>query len=387
MVSVDHVVESAKNCGFSAWSGVPCSYLQGLINRVIDDPAIRYIAAANEGDAVALAAGMEIGGGRAVVILQNSGLGNAVNPLTSLCHSHRIPVLLIVSQRGEPGGAPDEPQHALMGAITTDLLELMQIRWERVPARDDEVAGCLGRVLAHMQRYRVPYALVAGRNDLSTWPGPASVPAASAAPRPLAAGAVPAGQVLRRAMLEAVQSALAPGDVVLATTGFTGRELYAIGDRPNQLYLVGAMGRASSVGLGLALQCPQVRVIVIDGDGAVLMRLGALAAIGRERPGNLVHVVLDNGVHDSTGGQPTGSALVDFAAVAQACGYERVCNVARPEDLRALIASGNPGPAFVRVMIAAGTDRDLPRPTVGPAETTVRLREHLRSLSAADGQH
>jgi phosphonopyruvate decarboxylase len=385
MVSADHFVEAAKSVGFSAWSGVPCSYLQGLINRVIDDPAIRYVAAANEGDAVALAAGIEIGGGRAVVMLQNSGLGNAVNPLTSLCYSHRIPVLLIVSQRGEPGGAPDEPQHALMGEITTNLLELMQIAWERFPDRDDAVAACLGRALAHMQRQCLPYALVAGRNDLSAWPAP--VTAGSAGLRPVAASAVPASQASRRAMLAAMQSALAPGDVVLATTGFTGRELYAIGDRVNQLYLVGAMGCAASVGLGLALQCPQVRIIVIDGDGAVLMRLGALATIGRERPANLVHVVLDNGVHESTGGQATGSARVDLAAIAEACGYDRTWHVARPEDLSALVAAGKPGLTFVRAMTAVGTSQDLPRPNVGPAETTDRLRRHLRSLSAPDGLH
>jgi phosphonopyruvate decarboxylase len=384
MVTVDHLVETAKRGGFSVWSGVPCSYLQGLINRVIGDPAIRYVAAANEGEAVALAAGTEIGGGRAVVMLQNSGLGNAVNPLTSLCHSHRIPVLLIVSRRGEPGGAPDEPQHALMGAITTDLLQLMQIPWERCPVRDDEVAGCLGRALAHMQQHRRPYALVAGRNDLSAWPAPALAPAACAAPRPVAADAVPAGHASRRAMLQAIQSALAPDDVVLATTGFTGRELYAIGDRVNQLYLVGAMGCASSVGLGLALQCPRVRVIVIDGDGAVLMRLGALAMIGRERPRNLLHIVLDNGVHESTGGQPTGSALIDLAAIAQACGYERTHTVAHPADLRAVLAERGCGLTFARIMTAAGTDRDLPRPAVGPAELAERLRQHVSLVAAGE---
>ena len=139
MISADTFLQQATALGFGLYAGVPCSYLKPFINAVIDATDVHYVAAANEGDAVAIAAGAQLGGTRAVAMFQNSGLGNAVNPLTSLTHVFRIPILLVTTLRGEPGGAPDEPQHGLMGAITTDMLELMQIPWEWFPTQDGEV--------------------------------------------------------------------------------------------------------------------------------------------------------------------------------------------------------------------------------------------------------
>jgi phosphonopyruvate decarboxylase len=177
-------------------------------------------------------------------------------------------------------------------------------------------------------------------------------------------------------MLRAVQTAALDTDVIIATTGYTGRELYATGDHPNQLYMVGSMGCAVSVGLGLAVARPERRVIVLDGDGAALMRLGALTTVGYERPGNLVHVLLDNGLHESTGGQSTVSRSIDFSGLAASCGYERVETVTRPDELAAVLNQPMSELTFIHVPILPGVP-ELPRPTISPAEVASRLRAHL----------
>ena len=177
-------------------------------------------------------------------------------------------------------------------------------------------------------------------------------------------------------MLAAIRAA-AGGDVLIATTGYTGRELYALGDRPNQFYMVGSMGCAASLALGLALAQPQRRIVAIDGDGALLMRLGALSAIGAELPSNLVHVLLDNGLHESTGGQATASPTVDFCALTAASGYPSVSAVTDPAALGAALSERRPGLQFIHVPIVAGIPERLPRPTIGPAEVAARLRAYL----------
>ncbi|HEX5270664.1 MAG TPA: phosphonopyruvate decarboxylase, partial [Gemmataceae bacterium] len=319
---------------------------------------------------------------RSVVMFQNSGLGNAVNPLTSLNAPFRIPALLIVTWRGEPGGDADEPQHELMGQITPRALDLLGVRRGFFPTSEAEVGPALDRAVAHMDETRLPFALVMRKDSVA----PHALRSRPAAPR-LAAPAPPAADwpadppgrddVLRR-----VRAALGPGDAVIATTGYTGRALYALEDRPSQFYLVGSMGCASSVGLGVALAQPRRRVVVLDGDGAALMRLGALTAIGARRPPNLVHLLLDNERHESTGGQATASRSADLAAVAAACGYQRVVRAATPDDCaRALGEAGNEL-TFIHVKTGPGENRSLPRPTVTPRQVADRFRAWLRDGGA-----
>jgi phosphonopyruvate decarboxylase len=364
--------------GFRLFTGVPCSYLTPFINFVIGARALRYVGAANEGDAVAIATGAELGGTHAVVMLQNSGLGNAVNPLTSLNAVFELPVLLVVTWRGEPGGAPDEPQHALMGAITEPLLDLLAIPHEPFPEEESLVAPALERAIRHMRAAGTPYAFVMRKGSVaphglrtvpevrSLRPGPALAPWA-------------AQRLTRTAALAAIRAAARPDDVLIASTGYTGRELYAAGDGSNQLYLVGSMGCASGVGLGLCTARPERRVVVIDGDGAALMRLGALATIGYERPPNLVHVLLDNEAHDSTGAQSTVSHSVDLALVAAACGYPRVVRARTGDELAESVAQGGRVLTFVHVKTHPGSPADLPRPSVRPAEAARRLRRFVAS--------
>lgn len=375
MATAAAFVRAVRQRGFQLFTGVPCSYLEPFINHVIDEPSLRYVGAANEGDALAIAAGAELGGAPSVVMFQNSGLGNAVNPLTSLAATFRIPLLLIPTLRGDPQAPPDEPQHRLMGAITTRLFELMQIPWELFPSDDAEVVRALDRAVTHMRERGTPYALVMRKDTVE-----AHALRSSPEPRPPRAASLPAPAApfaTRREVLELLRERAGDGDVLVATTGYTGRELNALGDGPNQFYMVGSMGCASSLGLGLALARPDVRVIVIDGDGAALMRLGAWATVGYERPPNLVHLVLDNQRHESTGGQSTVSHSVDFCGIAAACGYPRVARPRSLDELARFLEQARGELALAHVPIRPGTPRNLPRPTVRPDEVAQRLRAHL----------
>lgn len=378
MIRAEAFLQRARERGFRLYTGVPCSYLKPFINYVIDSDDLRYVGAANEGDAVAIGAGAELGGMRSAVMFQNSGLGNAVNPLSSLTWTFRLPVLLIPTLRGEPGGPADEPQHELMGAITTRMLEQLEIPWEPFPGQEEELAAALDRALDHMESERRPYALVMRRDTVAAHPLRRKPQPRALAPASQRLG--PSDPVGTRSdVLRAVQACVGQRDVLLATTGYTGRELCALDDRPNQLYMVGSMGCVASLALGLAIAQPDLRVVALDGDGAALMRLGGLATVGYEHPANLLHVMLDNQQHESTGGQSTVSHSIDFCAIAAACGYPRAHRATSLRDLALTLQAPKPGPLFVHVPIAPGVMPDLPRPRHAPAEVAARLRAHLEA--------
>jgi phosphonopyruvate decarboxylase len=385
MIEARDFIEAARERGFDWYAGVPCSFLTPFINCVQQDSSLRYLSMANEGDAVALIAGATLGRGGTpcgIAMMQNSGLGNAVSPLTSLTWTFRLPQLLIVTWRGQPGVA-DEPQHALMGPVTPALLTTMEIPWELFPAERSALGPALDRARTHLMESGRPYALVMPKGCVAPHalaaaarpPGRGVAAAAVVEPRRHAADARPS----RRTALEAVV-AHTPVDssVVLASTGFCGRELYAIADRPNQLYMVGSMGCVAPLALGLALARPDLMVVALDGDGAALMRLGALATLGAYGPPNLRHLLLDNGVHDSTGGQATVSSSVAFAGVAAACGYATSLETDDAASIAAwLQAPPAAGPRFARLLIRAGTPPGLPRPSMSPIEVKGRLQQHF----------
>ncbi|REE88706.1 phosphonopyruvate decarboxylase [Cupriavidus plantarum] len=385
MIEAVEFVEAARARGFEWYAGVPCSYLTPFINYVVQDPTLHYVSAANEGDAVAFIAGVTQGareGRRGVTMMQNSGLGNAVSPLTSLTWTFRLPQLLIVTWRGQPGGASDEPQHALMGPITPAMLDTMDIPWELFPTEADAVGPALDRAIAHMDSTGRPYALIMQKGSVAPY-ALASQPALPARSRAAAQtawhGVAEAALPTRRAALERV-IAHTPleGTVVVASTGFCGRELYALDDRPNQLYMVGSMGCLTPFALGLALARPDLRVVAVDGDGAALMRMGVFATLGAYGPSNLTHVLLDNGAHDSTGGQATVSRNVSFAGIAAACGYASAVEGDRLDLIDDVLSSApGDGTRFVRLAISAGTPDGLPRPTVSPVQVKTRLGRHI----------
>lgn len=373
MIDADDFLAPARRHGLDFYAGVPCSFLTPVINRVISDRSLDYVGAANEGEAVAIASGAWLAGRETVVMCQNSGLGNMVNPLTSLNFSFRIPTLLIVTWRAQPG-LKDEPQHELMGQITPDLLELMRIPHMLFPTRRDDVAAVLDGALATMRDTRLPVALIMQKDSvrddgLTQTPVPRRPRGRhddmqTGSPRPT-----------RVATLERFL-ALVPGTAaVIAATGKSGRELFTLDDRDQHLYQVGSMGCAGAMGLGLALNTDKP-VYVLDGDGAVLMHMGALATIGAHAPANLVHVVLDNGVHDSTGGQQTDSPNVDFADIALAAGYARAATADGLDGFEAALAAAarHKGPTLVHMKIAPGSMENLGRPTVKPPEVARRFK-------------
>lgn len=381
MITADQFIQTAKPYGFQFYTGVPCSYLTPFINAVIDSQALQYVGAANEGDAVAIASGMALAGHRGVVMFQNSGLGNAVNPLTSLNQIFKIPILLIVTWRGEPGGAPDEPQHQLMGEITPQLLDLMQIPWTFFPAETADIEPTLQHAVHHMTQHQTPYALVMRKGSVETATLNSRLPAKPLPTLPAATAGQPAAIATRTEILRVIQSSSQPQDVILATTGFCGRELYTLDDRVNQLYMVGSMGCVSSLALGIALAQPQRRVIAIDGDGAALMRLGAIATIGYERPTNLLHILLDNQMHESTGGQSTISRSLDFCGIAAACGYRNVAAVVSPADVKEIMESPTQQLTFLHVKTQPGVSEPLPRPNIAPDAVAQRLQQFLEGFA------
>lgn len=376
MIQAENFLHQARQRGFDFYTGVPCSFLTPLINRVINDPDCTYVGATSEGEALGIAAGAWLAGHQSVVLCQNSGLGNTVNPITSLNHPFRIPALLIVTWRGGPE-IQDEPQHALMGDITPRLLELMGIAHRPFPKHDRDIAPVLDQALAGMQANGLPFALIMEKGDVQN----ETLSATPMAPRARGKLHDHRSQAViprREEALAALLKRIPQPALVIATTGKTGRELFTLADRPQHLYQVGSMGCASAMGLGLALHSGRA-VVVIDGDGAALMKLGNLATIGACAPRALVHLLLDNGVHDSTGGQPTVAANVDFAAAAIAGGY---AVAHRCDDIPGLNKALNcafeqPGPQLIHMRIRPGSREPLGRPAIPPDQVARRLREFI----------
>ncbi|KQR89952.1 phosphonopyruvate decarboxylase [Burkholderia sp. Leaf177] len=389
MIEAAQFVEAARERGFDWYAGVPCSYLTPFINYVLQDESLNYVSAANEGDAVALIAGVALGASgafkkrRGVSMMQNSGLGNAVSPLTSLTWTFRLPQLLIVTWRGQPGVA-DEPQHALMGPVTPAMLDTMEIPWELFPTEADAIGPALDRATAHMDSTGRPYALVMQKGSVApfklTKKGLSGVRRRALNERAEVRTQFESGELSSRhdALERVIAHTPKDSTVVLASTGFCGRELYAIDDRENQLYLVGSMGCVTPMALGLALSRPDLNVIALDGDGAALMRMGVFATLGAYGPSNLTHVLLDNGAHESTGGQATVSQGVEFARIASACGYALALD---GDDLSVIDqlfeANDIDGVRFARLSISIGTPGDLPRPSITPEDVRARLQKHI----------
>ncbi|HKK16947.1 MAG TPA: thiamine pyrophosphate-binding protein, partial [Gammaproteobacteria bacterium] len=263
MIEAREFVEAARKLGFTRYTGVPCSFLTPFINYVINDDKLQYISSANEGDALATAAGAAVGGERAVVMMQNSGLGNAVSPLTSLAWVFRIPMIIITTHRGAPG-VKDEPQHELMGRITPDMLDTMQVPWETFPAAKTDIAPALDRACNYMRDQQRPYGFIMEKGTVSTHSLEKNAINNVSARRPQRKQFTSNRALTSRKQVLEQIIRLTPesNTVLIATTGFTGRELYAISDRVNHLYMVGSMGCASSLGLGLALARPDLHIVV-----------------------------------------------------------------------------------------------------------------------------
>jgi phosphonopyruvate decarboxylase len=377
--------EILKRAGIRHGAGVPCSFFTPLVNYMTVDAGLDYVSATSEGEAVAIAAGLTTAGQPAFALMQNSGFGNAVNPITSMLYIYRMPVVLLVSHRGEPG-IPDEPQHRLMGQITLELSRLCGLRTHVLDPADFE------QTLETALTDTVPAAWICKKDTLRGGPKapPLHIEVRSGTPTPQNTGVFAPSSTREQALtaiLPVINDDLdGSGDrspAVIATTGKLSRELFELDDREftkrNRFYMVGSMGCATGFGLGVARALPERPIVVLDGDGALMMKMGSLATVGSLGARNYHHVVFDNGAHDSTGGQPTPSPSVDFASVALACGYRYAETIADIDKLQATLERHvqTDGPTLLRVVIRAGSRKDLGRPDLSPRDGYLRFSAFL----------
>jgi phosphonopyruvate decarboxylase len=374
MINTRMFGEEMQKLGFRFFSGVPCSFLKSLINYAINE--CEYVAAANEGDAVAIASGAYIGGEKPVVLMQNSGLTNAVSPLTSLIYPFRIPLLGFVSLRGEPG-IPDEPQHELMGQITTQMLDLMKVQWQFLSNDLEEAKHQLLKANQQIESNRAFFFVVKkGTFDKEVLRKKQSaIHLNQIKEQNHAANQLPS----RYESLTVINALKDFKTVQLATTGKTGRELFEIEDADNNLYMVGSMGCISSFGLGMALTQKNKNIVVIDGDGSLLMRMGSLATNGYYNPTNMIHILLDNNTHDSTGGQSTVSHNLNFVDIAASCGYTKSLYVHSLVELEDSLKEWKKtkGLTFLYLKISTSSKEQLSRPNLKPYEVKERLQRFI----------
>jgi phosphonopyruvate decarboxylase len=381
MISASSFIDQLRGLGYSQYAGVPCSFFKSLINYVIHDPALDYIGATSEGEAVGITFGAFLAGRKTVTMCQNSGLGNMVNPLTSLNYPFRVPTLLIVTWRGQPE-VRDEPQHEQMGRIMHRLLETLEIPCLPFPASEAEIADTIAQAEASMEKRKRPFALVMQKGSVAPYALSGRLePGSIKTDLRQDFSANQKGRLTRTTAIELILDALAGDEAIIASTGKAARELFTISDRANHFYVVGGMGTASAIGFGVAHALPRQPVVVIDGDGAALMKLGILATLGFYQPSNLLHIILDNEAHDSTGGQQTASGIVRFAAIAAAANYRSAFAADRSDEIREAVRllRHRSGPSLLHVKIQPGSPANLGRPTVPPHEVKERFSQFLKS--------
>jgi phosphonopyruvate decarboxylase len=368
--------------GFDFFTGVPCSLVEDLIAALETHPQFPWLAAVREDVAVGLAAGAWLGGRRPVVVMQNSGLGTSLNALASLSLMYGLPALLLVTWRGYQG--KDAPEHILMGEISPGLFDLLGIPYRVLSP--DSIEEHLGWAARELDAREIPVALlvppgVVVAPEATRHSGTARAAATttlSPAPAPaIAAPAVPAELrpvISRRQALAAALKELGDAPVIHAN-GFICRESFGIGDRPQNFYMIGSMGLAAPIGLGVALARPAHRAVVFDGDGNVLMSLGTLAMVGSLAPRNLVHVVFDNEVYGSTGGQRSPSRETRLDRLALGAGYRTVTAATTPDEIALALRSAADGPHFVLVKV---TTEESPAPRI--PHTPRAIRDRFRSI-------
>ena len=365
--------EALRASGIDFFTGVPDSLLKDFIGYLTDRAdEVGHVTAANEGGAVALAAGHYLAAGRAAgVYIQNSGLGNTINPLTSLVDPeiYGIPVVLIIGWRGMPG-TTDEPQHRKQGRITLGQLELLGVPHAVLGDKPADVGRTVADLVETAISRQMPVALVVPPGRFAEYRRPA--------------GPGPVYGLRREQALEAVLAQVQSQDVVVCTTGMASREVFELRERSGMSHAqdfltVGSMGHSSQIALGIALAKPERLTFCLDGDGSVLMHLGSLAIIGSRSPANFRHIVINNGAHDSVGGQPTAGFAVDIPGIAEACGYRATRRVvladiaAAMTDLRSV-----DGPTLLEIRVDTGARNDLGRPTTQPADNKAQLMDFLR---------
>lgn len=358
------------------FAGVPDSLLKDFCAYLADRAAPEtHIIAANEGNAIALACGYHLGTNKiGLVYMQNSGLGNAINPLLSLADPkvYQVPILLLIGWRGEPG-VKDEPQHKKQGVVTQPLLEALDIPFEVLPAELSAAEKVIKQAVSFIRREDRPFALIVRKSTFEQYRNKEASNNSS--------------ELTREQAIKAIIAKLGPDDLVVSTTGKTSRELFELREQNGQAHdndflVVGSMGHSSQIALAIALNQKKKQVFCLDGDGSVIMHMGALAINGAQKAANFKHVILNNGVHDSVGGQPTAATGLDFPAIALACGYQKIWQVADEQGLFSKLdqLKNVSGPALLEIKVKAGARGDLGRPTQSPVETKKRFMEKIKNV-------
>ena len=375
-MDAQHLLSACADAGIDFFTGVPDSQLKGLCDTLYATCGVagkQHIVAANEGNAIGLCAGHYLATGRpGLCYMQNSGLGNAVNPIASLMDGqvYGLPCLLVVGWRGEPG-VHDEPQHVKQGQITLSQLELLDVPYMVLDKAmtEDDFDAAFAEIRAHLDAGRTA-AIVVKKGALSC----------SMKPKYGNANAM-----TREEAVGVIARLAGKRDVIVSTTGKLSRELFelreAMGDGHERDFLtVGSMGHASMIALGIALEQPDRRVWCLDGDGAALMHLGAMAVLGQKKPANLVHVVINNAAHETVGGMPVCEGALNLTGLAMSAGYRHVSRAATEMELyQAVDAAMTAGElAFIEVMCAVGARDDLGRPTTTPQQNRDALMKFLQ---------
>ncbi len=363
--------------GADFYTGVPDSQLKALCDYLMGTYGIdekHHVIAANEGNCTALAAGYHLATGKVpVVYMQNSGEGNIINPVASLLNDkvYSIPLVFIVGWRGEPG-TKDEPQHIYQGEVTVKLLEDMGIESFIIGSdtTDEEVAVAMEKfneILAEGKDVAFVIRKGALSNDVKV-------------------GYANNNAMVREEIIEHIVK-VSGEDPIVSTTGKASRELFEIREANGQSHkydflTVGSMGHSSSIALGIAINKPETKIWCVDGDGAVLMHLGAMAVLGANKPKNMVHVVINNGAHETVGGMPTVAANIDLVAIAKACGYPNAVCVDTFGALDEALANAKKNDilSFIEVKCSIGARENLGRPTTTAKENKENFMEYLSTL-------
>ncbi|MDA9319157.1 phosphonopyruvate decarboxylase [Flavobacteriaceae bacterium] len=375
MIKTKLFYDKLSNLGIDFFTGVPDSLLKDICSYITDTtPSERNIIAANEGGAVGLAIGYAMAKSKIpLVYMQNSGFGNTINPLLSLADTkvYGIPMLLLVGWRGEPG-IKDEPQHVKQGEVSETLLKTLNLPYSIISKDSEDFSNVLTNAVDVMKNQNTPYVILVKKGTFEKYK--------------LKSEKVTNYDLNREGAIKKVINKISKKDIVVSTTGKTSREVFEyreeIGDGHEKDFLtVGGMGHANQIALGLAIGKPNRNVYCIDGDGAVLMHTGSLGMIGDIAPANLKHIIINNGAHDSVGGQPTIGFDIDFRKIAEGFNYKQTFQIKTIIEFDKVFESFKKsiGPSLLEIIVNKGAREDLGRPTVSPKDNKKAFEHFLKN--------
>lgn len=379
MINVESFYNTLISYEIDFFTGVPDSLLKSFCAYISNEEEKNNIIAANEGNAIGLAAGYYLSCGKIpLVYMQNSGIGNAVNPLVSLADKlvYKIPMLLLIGWRGEPG-KKDEPQHKKQGIITVGLMETMGISYEIIgeDTTVDDMKNIVKKAYSYMIETKEPYAIIVKKGTFEEYNSTSLI------------NDKDKFELSREQAIEIILSEINKESIIVSTTGMASRELFEMREKRNEghnkdFLTVGSMGHASQIALGIAINKTNTKVYCLDGDGAVLMHMGGMAIIGNQNVKNYVHIVINNGAHDSVGGQKTVGLDIDLLKIAKACGYKKCYSCTNANEIRRCLKEidATNELAFLEIKVNKGARKDLGRPTTTPIENKNMLMEYLNEI-------